>query len=255
MFSEIDPQRELDSILQYIAQTWDGGDSTKTQTAITNLYYEALELTKNTLDPYAFNDFLFQLGNKEKSNINVEIFEDNKSLNWLLLNLNYGYMDFVSFERNNRKYSAEDFEKLEPIVPKYWEPLNTNYMTRDDIQSYMLDKPIFQFSGTHFKFETKFEDNVGMEHVMYYAHEQDCKPESSLAYAVAQQARLVNKNNNAVKMLKEWQAILNTENDFKLDFKEPLNIALQHFILPEKSNVDIYTTLETNKKSKKLKIK
>lgn len=257
MLSEINPQNELNFILQYVAQTWEGGDSSKVEKSIRNLYNDALDITRNTLDLYAFNDFLSQLGKKVNiQNINVEIFDDNKPLNWLLLNLNYGYMDLVSFEKDNRTYNPEDFEQLEPIFPKYWEPLNTNYRTRNDIVAYMIDKPKVPFLGTHFKYETSFEQNVGMEHVMYYAHEQSCKPEVSLAYAIAQQARLVNKNNNAVRMLKEWQVLLDIEKDFKLNFQEPLNVALQHFIHPEKSHLNVHQILESNKfkKTKKLKL-
>ena len=96
-------------------------------------------------------------------------------------------MAFSSFEKNNRAYQPEDFEKLEPIVLKYWEPLNSNYMNREEIEPYMADKPQFKFTGTNFKYETTFEESVSMEQVMYYAHEQDYKPEVSLVYAVVQQ--------------------------------------------------------------------
>lgn len=234
---QINPSQELIHIIAYLKKTWSDVDVY----AITSLWNDALEKTKFSLDAYAANSISENIRafqeKFEKDDTPIQFLNHSVPLHSLCSAFIFAYMNLCGFEKKNRTWIGEDFEgSLEPVTPKYWQPLYEQYNTREDVEKYMQDKQLPVFLGNNFLYESKFEEQVGMEQVMYFAKEQDTSPENSLAYAISRQAMLVNKHNNKVKMLNEWISALDN-NNFSLT--EPLNIAWLHFMVSDTPSMKV----------------
>lgn len=243
-FQHINPSEELCHIIEYVEKTWDGVNVN----TITTLWNDALEKTKFSLDAYAANSLsnhLHAFQDKfENDETPIHFLNHSVCLHSFFSSFLFGYMNLCDFEKKNRFWTSEDFEGyFESITPKYWQPLYEQYHTRDDIAKYMQDKPQPLFLGSNFLNESTFEEQTGMEQVMYFAKEQDTLPETSLAYAISRQAMLVNKNNNKVKMLNEWTDALKN-NNFSLT--EPLNVAWLHFMVSDNPSIEANSIFELN---------
>ena len=237
----INPTQELQHILDYVSKTWEGVNTE----SITQLWNDAIEQTKHGLDPYAINTISESVRNLKENyadkDISIHFLNHSIPLHSFSTHTIFAYDYLCSFEKINRQWTSEDFlDYLEPMTPNDWQPLYSEYYSGMD--KYIIKNSLPPFLGTQFANEESFVEKIGIEHVMYYAKEQDTLPETSLAYAIVQQASLINKHNNKVTMFNEWINSLNSINDdnLQLSLSEPFNVAMQHFMITQNPSYETY---------------
>ena len=105
-----------------------------------------------------------------------------------------------------------------------------------------------------------FEVRVALPHVIYDDKCQGRKPLETLVGAILGHAYVMAEHNNSSKMLKELVQVLQQIDDpevakINLDFKEPLNKALQHLMISDKDDEQAIFDILGIENTQKKKIK
>lgn len=264
----IDTDKELQAIIDYVTQNWDGFDTVDAKEFFSKVWQLSLEKTKNRFNEYAFTDLVEKWNSeredyskwqeagakfKEKDLRTILIDDEIKQIPMKIL---MSTMQLHRYLRNNWDYEQnvnriiaeikEVFPDAKKLKPKGWSELAKNYSEYDGMEEFDDQKAKEEFKGTQFELASSysFEIRIALPHVMYDDKEQGRKPLEVLVGAVLGHACCVSENNNATKMLKELVELKNEYSqpqyykeavtEFNPEFKEPLNQAMFAFFYENK---------------------
>ncbi len=253
----INPKKELTHILNYLDKTWDGLDTK----SLESLWNNALQDTKNDLDSYGMSKFYNSISafQEKYENYNKKIKLDDKeiSIHNIVTSFILAYNHLCSFERNQRVFRQENItDYIKNVKPKNWDEMYKKYKESGSVEKYATQNNDVKFTG--YCCEHSHEGlayQTRLAHVIYFAQEQETQPEEMLAHAILSHASFVNQHNNKVKMTNELVTAIDDieKNNFVLDFKEPLNIALKHFMKDKNPSPEIYKIFNINTPKNKAK--
>ena len=264
----INTEKELQAIIKYVCNIWDGFDKIDIKDFFDYIYDKSIYLNRNNFNHTEFSD-LFEKLQKENPQLNSDKSINEKMINGILasnicINMLTGTFvlhRILDKEKNYMKsvnsiiYSLkEKFPDAKKLKPKGWKELNKNYSDHDGMLE--LDEKALKKEFGGFDSSTAvcgpFELRVSLPHVMYGNNDQSIKPLETLVGAIFAHFYTVCEVNNNSKMHNEWNNFIEkTKKETNFDFKEPLNQALFNIMLKKKDNVkDILGLSELNNTTK-----
>lgn len=229
-FKPVDPNKELEHIIEYIEKRWEGFDKIDIQAFFTQIWEKSLELSKYKIDNHGFMDLYEEWNNERKDHKNWQkagsklseediksfsLYDYPQNLIYSILSTPTSYDDVImskwDYSTNVKellKEIKEVFPEATKLLPIGWKNLAKNYRDFDGQEEYCetqqeLDDKEFKGinSGTAGTFP--FQARVALPYVMYDDKCQGRKPLHTLIGAILGHAYALNIKNNTIAVLKD----------------------------------------------------
>lgn len=229
-FKEVDPNQELEYIIEYVQKRWEGFDKVDIQAFFTQIWEKSLELSKYKIDNYGFTD-LYEEWNTERmehknwqnagSKLSAEdiknysIYDYPRNFIYSILSAPSTYHEIVmskwDYSKNVKKLlkeTNESFPDASKIKPIGWKKLAKNYKDFDGQEEYCknqqaIDDKEFKGIDSGNAVAFPFQARVALPYVMYDDKCQGRKPLHTLIGAVLAHAYALNIKNNTNLVLKD----------------------------------------------------
>src|SRR5579875_2022388 len=196
----VEPQKELESITNYMIKTWDGFDKVNASAFFSQIWSACLDKTQNQYEGYSFTEFVKQwteeradYNNWKNAGTTISQQEFKEKLKEdvihrfpiFFLMQNMGFKDGINqdwdYEEVANQITAQikkDFPEASKLKPKGWKEFKKNYTDYAGMAEFDSKAAKKEFGGMHSGTACShaFEVKVALPYVMYDDTNQGRKP-------------------------------------------------------------------------------
>lgn len=234
---KINPDNELNALIEHIERNWDGFDKHEVSNVINTIWSQALPATKYYAPADNLIDII-QQWNKERNDysnwvkagtdMTQEQFMElrpldafNKLMMWLIMGpmeIQSAFSEKWDYEKVCNDIISElkiNFPSIAKVKPKGWLKLSKNYSSYDGMDDYLKNQKLIdqkEFKGINSGTATthNFPTRVALPYVMYNAKDQGVTALETLVGSIVAHAYEISGQNNNADLIKDITLLKDT---------------------------------------------